>query len=67
MIVARPRHPVTGKRLTVSGKTRREVNARLHKLHQLRQDRKLGLVTADELATALRGLEDKRVTLAQAC
>jgi integrase len=54
------------KRVTVRGRTKGELAARLHRLASLREDRKLGLITPDELATKLRGLEDKRVTLAYA-
>lgn len=64
--VSHPRHPVTGKRLTVSARTKRELEARLHALDTMRQDLRLGLRTDGEASTALRGLERKRVTLLEA-
>ncbi len=61
--VSKPRHPITGKRLRVTGRTQAELVGRLHKLAELREERRLNLITPDELATKLRGLADQRVTL----
>lgn len=69
--VGNPRHPVTGKRMTVRGKTRREVEAKLRKVAEVREERRfhkqLGLPLAEEKhGRTLRELEGKAVTLRQA-
>jgi len=64
--LSRPVHPVTGKRIEVRARTRRELEARLHHLRSLRTDLRLGIRTGDEVGTSLRGLERKRVTLLEA-
>jgi integrase len=64
--VSHPRHPVTGKRLTIRARTKRELEAYLHRLGQVRQEQRLGITTTSEVQTSLRGLERKRVTLLEA-
>jgi integrase len=64
--LSRPVHPVTGKRIEIRADTRRELEARLHRLRVLRRDMRLGMTDANEAATSLRGLEKKRVTLLEA-
>jgi integrase len=64
--VSKPRHPVTGKRLTVRARTQRELEAYLHRLGQVRQELRLGITDAGDVGRSLRGLERKRVTLLEA-
>lgn len=52
--VAHPRHPLTGKQFRVSGRSPRELEARLHHLDRLREDYRLGDITEAELDRTLR-------------
>lgn len=63
---SQPRHPVTGKRLTIRARTQRELDAYLHRLDVVRQELRLGITGAGDAAVSLRGLEKKRVTLLEA-
>lgn len=65
-LLSRPVHPLTGKRIVIRARTRRELDAYLHRLDVIRQEQKLGIATAGDVATSLRGLERKRVTLLEA-
>jgi integrase len=70
-LIAKPRHPVTGKRMTVRGKNRREIEASLRKVAEVREERRihqqLGLPLEERKhERSLRELAGKAVTLAQA-
>jgi integrase len=70
-LIAKPRHPVTGKRMTVRGKNRREIEASLRKVAQVREERRLHMQLGLPLEErkherSLRELQGKAVTLAQA-
>jgi integrase len=68
---ANPRHPVTGKRIDIRGRTKREVQSALHKVAEVRAElrlhKQLGLPIDDEKhGRTLRAIAGKAVTLAQA-
>jgi|SRR5579862_2568361 len=65
-LLSRPVHPVTGKRIIIRAHTQRELNAYLHRVHQIRQEVRLGIGDAGDVGRTLRGLERKRVTLLEA-
>ena len=64
--VMRPRDPVTGKQIRIVGRTRAEVESRVQKLHQLKQDIRLGFVTPLEVEQKRRAIQSARVTLREA-
>ena len=66
MLLSRPRHPITGKRIHIKARTRRELDAFLHRLDVIRQEQRLGIATDGDVAVSLRGLARKRVTLLEA-
>lgn len=63
---ARPRHPVTGKRLYLRAKTSRELEAYLHHLDSLRTGLRLGVRSSDEIDRELRYLRHGPITLERA-
>lgn len=54
--VAHPRHPLTSKQFRVSGRSPRELEARLHHLDRLREDYRLGEIDEAKLDRALRNI-----------
>lgn len=63
---ARPRHPVTGARVWLSGRTPRELAAYLHRVESLRSELRLGLTTPAQVSAALARLQHGAVTLERA-
>lgn len=60
---ARPRHPVTGARFTLSARSAAELGAYVHRLEQLRIDLRLGLKTPEQVDHELRFMKHGPVTL----
>lgn len=63
---ARPRHPVTGARVWLSGRTPRELAAYLHRVDSLRSDLRLGLLSPEQVSAALSRLQHGSCTLERA-
>ena len=61
-----PRHPVTGRRIALSARTERELEAYKHRIDTLRSDLRLGVASVDEVNRALRRLRHGVVTLEKA-
>lgn len=64
--IAHPTDPLTGKRIQITGQTRREIDAKLQRLRTLREEKRLGLITAADLEEKRRAVQGTRVTLRQA-
>lgn len=55
-LIAHPRHPVTGRRFTVRGRTPREFEALMHHVDELRRGLRFGTKTPEEVSRTLRRL-----------
>lgn len=66
MLVARPRHPVTGRQLYVRAASQRELDAYIHRLATLRTELKFGR-SVESVMRELRHLDHGPVTLERAC
>ena len=53
------RHPLTHRQITIKARSARELEAMLHKVDTFRTDRKLGLMTDEELDRKMGGLRGK--------
>lgn len=60
------RHPLTGARFRVRGRTDRELEALVHRVDTLRSELRLGMVTSDYVDQALRRLRFGASTVAKA-
>jgi integrase len=63
---SRPRHPVTGRRFRLRARTKRELEAYLHRLDDLRTQLKLEIKSPEEVDRELRHLRHGPVTLERA-
>lgn len=65
-LVARPRHPITGRQIWVRARSERELEAYLHRIGSLKQELRLGLASPADVDRALRRLQHGAVTLERA-
>lgn len=63
---ARPRHPVTGKRISLSAASKRELDSYLYRIDSLRTELRLGVRSSEQIDRELRHLRHGPVTLARA-
>jgi len=63
--LAHPRHPLTGKQFRVSGRSPRELEARLHHLDRLREDYRQGDITEAQLDHTLRNIRYGAIKVAR--
>lgn len=64
--VSFPRHPVNGRQFRVSARTPRELESYLHQIAGLREQLRLGMITAGEVDRSLRRVVHGAVTLERA-
>lgn len=64
--VSHPRHPLTGKQLTIRGSNERELAAKLHRIQSLREELNLDMVTRQDVDKKIRRLLGRVVTLERA-
>ena len=65
-LVARPRHPITGRQMWIRARSERELEAYLHRIASLKSDLRLGLSSPADVSRALRRLRHGAVTLERA-
>jgi integrase len=63
---AQPRHPITGKQITISARTPRELEALLHHFDTMRTELRRGLRTPEQVDQALRRMVEGPITVERA-
>lgn len=67
MFTARPRHPITGRRIRLRARTARELASYQHRIDSLRTGLRLGLISPEEVSKQLSRLVHGPVTFERAC